>query len=115
MKIYKSPSLPPCRPCQLMKFCVRTKFLDTKLLVVTLSMASRAITSKLINVKATSMVILVILIHGLSLALRAQKNIVLLFYWFWLNTWNAQEVRATRFESLAIIKAETEYFKWPFC
>ena len=60
------------------------------------------------------MVSLVILIHELSLALHAQNNIALLFYWFWLNTWNTQEVRATGFESLAIIEVEIEYFKWAF-
>ena len=31
-----------------------------------------------------------------------------------INTWNAQEVRATRFESLAIIKKETQYCEGPF-
>ena len=31
------------------------------------------------------------------------RNIALLFYWFWVNTWNVQNVRAARFEFSAII------------
>ena len=98
MTIYYIPSLPPCRVNSWN--CIRTEFLDIKLLVFTLPKASRANTTKLINAKAKILVNLVILIHGLSLALHVQNNIALLFYWFWLNTWNAQDVRATRFESL---------------
>ena len=56
------------------------------------------------NTKAT---VMVILIYGLSLALHSQKNIALLFYWFLLNTLNAQDVRVTRFEFLVTITAET--------
>ena len=48
-------------------------------------------------------------------AARTKENCVaILLVNFDLNTWNAQEVRATQFESLAIIKAETDSFKGPF-
>ena len=53
-------------------------------------------TSKLIDAK-TIMVILAILIHGLSLALHAEKKSLTVSL-FLTNTWNAQEVRATRFD-----------------
>ena len=73
MTVYNTPPW----PCQLIKFCIRAEFLDTKLPVFTLPRASRANTGKLINAKATIMVILVILIHGLlSLALHAQNKFV---------------------------------------
>ena len=72
-----------------MKFSIHAEFLDTELLVFTFPKASRANTSELIKAKAIIMVILLVLI----------------------NTWNAQEVRRTRFGSRAIIEVETEYFK----
>ena len=65
-----------------MKFCIRAELLDAKFLVFTLPKASRANTIKLINAKATIMVISVILIHGLLSALHAQKDIALLFFGF---------------------------------